>query len=158
MGNIPQFPITVDALTGGVESHRFLEIPISGPGTANTLVTITGVAIPAADEQSGTQDEKEPLIHGDIYITTDYRLKDSDKFLPPAATYVSLASITYDDEEGTPLSIPAPAFTAAIDSIDTTVNTDDNRIQVHLVVGIQGDTTINRISYQVNALLQKAEG
>jgi hypothetical protein len=161
MADFPPFPITVDALTGGdphtggVESHRFLEIPISGPGSANTLVTITGVAIPNADIESSGADDLKNLIHGDIFIKTDYQLKESDQFLQ-AATYASLASITFDDNEGDPTNpFPAPAFTAAVDSIETTVF--DNRIQVHLVVGIQGDTTINRISYQANVLLKKAE-
>jgi len=161
MADFPLFPITVDALTGGdphtggVESHRFLEIPISGPGSANTLVTITGVAIPNADMESGTDDPAK-LIQGDIFIKTDYQLKESDQFLQ-AATYASLASVTYDDgEPGDPNNpVPAPAFTAAVDSIDTTVV--DNRVQVHLVVGIQGDTTIHRISYQANVLLKKAK-
>jgi hypothetical protein len=157
------FPKIVDTDTGSVESHRFLEIPISGPGAANRLVAITGVAIPEADESdgTGTNAQNEPLIHGDIFIKTDYRLKDTDRWQEIvngnkallAATYVSLASITYDDEE--PAIDAVPAFTAAVDSVDTTVDSD-NRIQVHLVVGLQGDTTIHRISYQVNILVQKA--
>lgn len=159
------FPKTVDALTGGVVSHRFLEIPISGPGTANRLVTITGVAVPDADQSDGnpTGDPKEPLIHGDVYIITDYQLRDSDQWQKIfdenttllAATYVSLASITYDDEEDIANPLSAPAFTAAIDSVDTTVYVD-NRIQIHLVVGLQGDTTIHRVSYQANILLRRA--
>ena len=155
------FPKTVDTDTGGVVSHRFLEIPISGPGTANRLVTITGVAVPDADEQDGTLDPSEPLIHGDIFIKTDYRLTDTDKWQGIvdgnttllAATYVSLASITYDDEE--PSIVQNPTFTAAVDSVETIVDTD-GRIQVHVVVGLQGDTTIHRISYQTNILVQKA--
>jgi len=156
------FTKVVDTDFGSVESHRFLEIPIFGPGKANRLVTITGVAIPEADEQDGVpaNSEVEPLIHGDIFIKTDYRLKDSDNWegivhgnkALLAATYVSLASITYDDEE--PFN-PAPGFTAAIDSVETTVDTD-GRILIHLVVGLQGDTTIHRVSYQANILLQKA--
>ncbi|MGA7124923.1 MAG: hypothetical protein WBZ19_01345, partial [Chthoniobacterales bacterium] len=73
------FSIVVDALAGGVVSHRFLEIPISGPGKANRLVTITGVAVPDADQSEGdpTGDPKEPLVHGDIVIKTDYRLGDA---------------------------------------------------------------------------------
>ena len=161
------FSIVVDALAGGVVSHRFLEIPISGPGKANRLVTITGVAVPDADQSEGdpTGDPKEPLVHGDIVIKTDYRLGDADQWegildgnqTLLAATYVSLASITYDDEEDITNPLSAPAFTAAVDSVDTTVDVNDgNRIQVHLVVGLQGDTTIHRISYQTNILLQKA--
>ena len=68
------------------------------------------------------------------------------------ATCVSLAGITYDDEE--PAIDHPPAFTAAVDSVETTVDSD-NRIEVHLVVGLPGDTTIDRISYQVNILIQK---
>jgi hypothetical protein len=48
--------------------------------SANRLVTITGVAVPDADELNGTDDPNEPLIHGDIFIRTDYRLKDSDRW------------------------------------------------------------------------------
>jgi hypothetical protein len=160
------FSIIVDALAGGLVSHRFLEIPVSGPGKANRLVTITGVAVPDADQLLGnpTGDSKY-LIQGDIVIKTDYRLKDADKWegildgnqTLLAATYVSLASVTYDDEEDITNPLSAPAFTAAVDSVDTTVDVDDgNRIQVHLVVGLQGDTTIHRISYQANILVQKA--
>jgi hypothetical protein len=72
-----------------------------------------------------------------------------------AATYVSLASVTYDDEEDITNPLSAPAFTAAVDSVDTTVF-GDNRIQIHLVVGLQGDTTIHRVSYQANILLRRA--
>lgn len=149
--------ITVDTDTGGVVSHRFLEIPISGPGKANRLVTITGVALPGADDLGGNP---SPLDHGDIYIKTDYRLNPGDQWKGIAngnqellaATYVSLASITFDDEE--PAIDFAPAFTAAVDSVDTSVDTD-GRIQVHVVFGLQGDTTINRVSYQANILVQK---
>lgn len=158
------FPKIVAFDTGGVESHRFLEIPVSGPGKANRLVTITGIAIPEADESDGTKDNKKPLVHGDIFIKTDYRLKDADRWQGIvddnkdllAATYVSLASITYDDEEDITNPLPASAFTAAVDSVDTTVDTDDGRIWVHVVVGLQGDTTIHRIAYQANILVQKA--
>ena len=69
---------------------------------------------------------------------------------------VATGELTETGEDITnPLS--APAFIAAVDSVDTTVDVDDgNRIQVHLVVGLQGDTTTHRISYQTNILLQKA--
>jgi hypothetical protein len=148
------FKKELDTDTGDVESHRFLEIPISGPGSANRLVTITGIAIPDADISDGNKPANE-LIHGDIFIKTDYRLRDTDKWQGIvhrnttllAATYASLASITYDEE--------VDDFTAAVDSVDATVDTD-GRIRVHMVVGLQGDTTIHRISYQTNILVQKA--
>ena len=157
------FEIVLDTDTGGVVSHRFLEIPISGPGKANRLVTITGIAIPNADYNSHLD---EPVAHGDIFIHTDYQLKaldavdglvDGNRGLL-AATYASLASISYVAEEGIGDPTSAPAFTAAVDSVAAGID-KDRRIVVHLVVGVQGKpsfTTIHRISYQANILIQKA--
>lgn len=147
------FKKELDTDTGGVESHRFLEIPISGPGSANRLITITGIAVPDADISDGRKPASE-LNYGDIFIKTDYRLKDTDKWLGivdgnttlQAATYASLASITFDDA--------LDADTVAVDSVDTTVDTD-GRIRVHVLVALQGDMTIHRISYHANILVQK---
>ena len=152
MNRMSDFKIVIDADIEGVESHRFLETPISGPGKANRLVTITGIAIPNADFFG------QPLAHGDIFILTEYRIKDLGEFegivdgnkALLAATYASLASISYG---GDSYADPPPSFTAAVDSVDTRVA--DGRIVVHLVVGLQGVTSIHRISYQANVLVRK---
>jgi|ERR1700730_7102393 len=144
------FKRVLDTDTGGVESHHFCEVPVSGPGTANRLVTITGVAISDVD----TGDETDHDMSGDIFIKTDYRLKDQDKYKDIvngnktllAATYVSLASIAADDSTD---------VTYAVNRVFTDVDSA-NRIQIHIQADLHGDVTLSRISYQTNILLQKA--
>lgn len=101
-------------------------------------------------------------MHGDVFITTDYRLENRDRWKEIVnentsllhATTVSLAAIASDDEEspGTPTG-----FVFALDQVETIVDSaDSNRIQIHITGGLQGDSTLMRISYQTNILVQKA--
>jgi len=80
---VSDFKKELDTDTGGVESHRFLESPISGPGSANRLITITGIAVPDADISDGRKPASE-LNYGDIFIKTDYRLKDCLLYTSPS--------------------------------------------------------------------------
>jgi hypothetical protein len=139
------FKISLDVDQCEVESHTFCEIPVSGPGLANRLVTITGIAVPAAD----TTDDSAG---GDIYIKTDYIVNSPDQWLNIVdgntsllqATTATLASIAVDEGE----------FILAIDEIAAQRNTD-GRIQINIRAGIQGDSTLHRISYQANILISK---
>jgi hypothetical protein len=154
------FPMkTLDTNTGGVESHHFCEVPVSGPGNVNRLVTITGVAISDVDLEPPQTDPTD-ISTGNIFIITDYQLKVQDKYKEIvngnkellAATYVALASIAADDR-----GHEIPDLTFAVDSVSAIVN-GANRIEIHIQAALQGDATLSRISYQTNILIQKALG
>lgn len=73
-----------------------------------------------------------------------------------AATYASLATIAADDDDapGTP-----SGFLLALNDIKTRVNEEDARsVQIHLTVGLQGDSTLAQIAYQANILIEKVAG
>jgi hypothetical protein len=149
------FKISLDVDQCEVESHTFCEIPVSGPGLANTLVIITGIAVPAADTDIGTGNiEVDTTCRGDIYVKTDYIVNPPDPWLNIVdgnqtllhATYVTLASIV-NESEG--------KFLFAVDEVFTQRNTD-GRIQVIMRTAIRGDATLARIAYQASILIRKA--
>ena len=73
-----------------------------------------------------------------------------------AATYASLATIAADDDDapGTP-----SGFLLALNDIKTRVNEEDARsVQIHLTVGLQGESTLAQIAYQANILIEKVAG
>jgi hypothetical protein len=162
---------------GQVVDYHWCEMPVSGPGTANTLVMITGIALSGAEDDDDTLDVNNyDVFRGSVSIYTNYWLKPTDRWYQIApdpldpngalntrlleATFVSLASITQDDAGDIPIvEDPAPTgFTFGLDSVSSVVDQDDNgRIRIDLRVGLQGDATLLRISYQASILVQKAD-
>jgi hypothetical protein len=143
------FKLSLDVDQCEVESHRFCEITVSGPGRANRLVIITGIAVPAADTNS-----PDPLFRGDIFVKTDFIITPPDEFLNIVdgnqnllqATYVTLADIN-NESEG--------SFIFAVDEASTQRNVD-GRIQVNIRAAMQGDVTLARVAYQASILFHKA--
>ena len=139
----------LDTDTGDVHSHRFMEMPITGPGSANTLVCITGIAV------SGKDFVDEVLVPFDIYIATDYRLHDQDQFKNIvdgntdliAATYVALASVAADDDTD---------VVYGVDQVETRIDSN-RRVQIHVTASLLGDATFNELAYQANILVRKAQ-
>lgn len=147
--------VTLDANTPGqVTEPRFVEVPIAGPGTANTLVVITGLANPGyADVDTDT------LTFGEVTIKTQYLLGPGDTYLGIvdnnsqllAASLVSLTHMAIDDDE---LSGPT-GFTVAVDTVDTSIGSD-NRVWLKVGIALQGETDLLQFSYQASVVLQKA--
>ena len=143
----PNFKIPLDVDQCDVESHRFCEIPVMGPGVANRLVIITGIAVVAAD----TPDPR--TFRGDVYIKTDYIVNPPDQWLGIVngnatllqTTYAALADIN-NESEGESLF--------AVDEASTQRNTD-GRIQVNLRLAAQGDVALMRVSYQACILIRR---
>lgn len=141
---------TLDTDTGDVISHRFMEIPITGPGSANRLVCITGIAVRAYD----TGDNWETLELFDFYIKTDYRLHDQDQFTNIvdgntellSATYMAMANISADDSTD---------VVFGLDNVEAQIDTN-RRVQIHVNGSILGDATYNEVTYHVNILIKKA--
>lgn len=132
-----------------VESHRFCEIPVSGPGRANLLVIITGIAVPASDTP-----DKDPTYSGDIYVKTDYIVNAPDEWQDIVdgnknllqATYVTPASIL-NESEG--------EFIFAVNNVSTQRNSD-GRIQINIAAVLHGDVTLARVAYQASILIHRA--
>lgn len=147
--DMSDFKQVLDTDLDEVWSHRFCEMPVLGPGLANRLVTITGIALSRVDA------DQTDIAFGDIYIKTDYRIRDQDHYKGIvdgntsllAATYVSLTSIASDD---------STEVTFAVNTVSTSVDTV-GRIQLHIQAALQGDATLSSIAYQANILIQKAE-
>jgi hypothetical protein len=147
--DVTPFKMSLDVDQCEVESHRICEIPVSGPGLANRLVMITGIAVPALDTG-----DSDTTFRGDVYVKTDYIVNPPDQWLNIVdnnaallqATSATLASIV-NESEGESLF--------AVDEVSTQRNTD-GRIQVNLRVAMQGDVTLARIAYQANILIRKA--
>jgi hypothetical protein len=142
-------PVVLDTDIGEVRSHRFMEIPVVGPGTANRLVAITGIAVVDVDSID------ETLSPFGIYIKTDYRLRDADEYLGIvnnntdliAATYVALAGIAADDSTEVVLGV---------DAVETRIDTN-RRVQIHVTASLLGDATCNTVAYQANILIKRAK-
>ena len=157
--------LLVRAGDGGVNSHHFCEIPVIGPGRANRLVMITGIAICGTKDTKGLDVNRDDIVSDEVFITTEYHLGKNDNWLGLvkgqdmtllAATYASLAAIAADDDDapGTPTG-----FLLALNDIKTRVNEEDARsVQIHLTVGLQGDSTLAQIAYQANILIEKVAG
>src|SRR5215831_6071270 len=163
------FRLTLDVDQCEVESHRYCEIPVAGPGLANTLVMITGIAVPAADV-GRNEAETTVLCQGDIWIKTDYIVRSPDQWQHIAndpktgqpnefllqATNVTLATIF--NEQGTNIALIEPEegeFTFAVNDVVAQVNTD-GRVQIWIRAAAQGDVTLARIAYHANILIRKA--
>jgi hypothetical protein len=161
---------------GQVVDYRWCEIPVPGPGTANTLVMITGIALSGETDNDLTLDVFEnDVSRGNLSIYTNYWLKPGDQWKQIApdpldpngalntnlleATIVSLCSVAQEDTDDISLLGTGPiGFTFGLDSVDTVVDEGENdRIRIDLSVGLQGDATLLRFSYQANILIHKAD-
>lgn len=144
--------LLVRVSSGDVSSHHVCEIPVVGPGKANRLVIITGLANCSAGEGKGLDVDQDDIATTDVQITTEYRLGPDDEWLGSAA-YVSLATVTADDLDfpGTPTG-----FIFALNEVTAQIDEQDGRsVVIHIDVALQGDSTLKQIAYQANGLLQK---
>ena len=71
--------LNLDTDTLDLESERFIEIPIKGPGDANRLVVLNGIAISGADGSGLDTPDQNPM-HWDVLIQTKYRLAEADRW------------------------------------------------------------------------------
>ena len=139
-----------------IESERYIEVPIKGPGEANRLVILNGLAISGADDPTGfgLDTATQNVFHRTVFINTKYRLADADRWQQIVngntdllqASWLSLCAITADEEGG---------FVVALDAVTATINAN-HRLQLEICAGLQGDSTILKVAYQVNFLIKKA--
>ena len=73
--------LLVRAGDGGVNSHHFCEIPVIGPGRANRLVMITGIAICGTKDTKGLDVNRDDIVSDEVFITTEYHLGKNDNWL-----------------------------------------------------------------------------
>jgi hypothetical protein len=132
---------------GDVGSASYLEIPLAGPGEANTLVIVNGIAIPdlATNENLGTED----TIRLDFLIDTNYNLRDNDLLIDHSA-YVCLSSIETDDDEG-----EGGEFRLALETADVLVRPTGKVVQLKASGAAGGDTGLHRIGFQLNLLVRR---
>jgi hypothetical protein len=137
--------VYVAADRGDVGSASYLEIPIAGPGEANTLVIVDGIAIPdlGTDENFNT----ENTTRLDFLIDTNYRLGDHDRLIDQSA-YVCLSSIDADD---------STEFRLALDATDVVVRPTGNIVQLKVSGAFGGDTGLHRIGFQANLVVARAQ-
>jgi hypothetical protein len=162
------FSTTVDADQGQVVSlggpqGQSFELPLYGCNAttpdgkqANVLVVLSGVAVPA-DEALENPDPQEAEHHGTLTIETEYRSPSAGEQLCGSTSYVTLASINNDDEIdliGIGFSSPAAIKTAQAQLVQDPGELP--RIVLTLdPVALDGDTTINRMSYQLHLALYR---
>ncbi len=145
--------LNLDTDTDDILDERFIEVPITGPGEANRLVVLNGIALSGKDG-SGLDTPDQRSQHWDVFIQTKYRLAEADRWLGIVegntellhATWLSLCAITADEEGG---------FTIGLETVTASINST-NRVRLHIYAGLQGDSTLLKISYQVNFLLKKS--
>ncbi len=137
-------PIGLSFDNGEVGSGRFLEIPIKGPGSANLLVMIDGLAISPIDGTpfNAFSDDAE------FHIATNYRLRDQDEMLD-ASAYACLAEVQADDEPDT-----GSNFSLTISGTGVVVATT-RVIQLQVSAQLAGDTALMRIGYRLNVVLHR---
>lgn len=143
-----------------IESERFIEVPIKGPGDANRLVVLNGIALSGTEDDTTTLDSNAGVPqHWNVLIHTKYRLADADRWQNIVdrnadllqATWVSLCAIKADEAGGT----ASWGFLLALDSVTASIDST-NRVRLQIRAGLQGDSTIMKIAYQVNFLIKKA--
>ncbi|PYQ26617.1 MAG: hypothetical protein DMF56_23690 [Acidobacteria bacterium] len=135
--------IQIAADMGEVTAARHLEIPVQGPGRANLLVCINGITLKGFDTDEDFRNGREPT-DIEIFIDTDYKLRDDDVLLYSTA-YSCLASMGTDDDTG---------FQLALDQSFAEVRTS-RVVRIRLTGTAEGDTAIYRIGYQANLLLAR---
>src|SRR5882672_11186944 len=123
---------------GDVTAAAHLEIPVQGPGNANLLVCINGITLRGFDTDDDFGNGREPT-DIEIFIDTDYKLRDDDVLLNHTA-YASLASMGTDDSTG---------FQLALDQSFVEMRTS-RVIRLRLTGKAEGDTALYRIGYQAN--------
>jgi hypothetical protein len=157
-----------------VRDPSFCEVPIRGPGFANTLVTITGIALSGTTDNHDLNvsldvDTKEITPRGKVHIHTNYYLDETDQWKGIAgngeellqATTAFLTGLVNDDVEFLDVLGPSEpvtsGFSFGLDSVSASVKeSEKNRIVIDVEVGLSGDSTLAKIAYQANILIQKA--
>jgi hypothetical protein len=146
------FQIFLDVDHCEVESHRFCEIPVSGPGRANLLVIITGIAVPFADAIT-PDNQGNPTYSGEIYVKTDYIVNPPDEWKNIVednkdllqATYVTPVSIL-NEEEG--------EFLFAVDEASTH-RKSEGPIEIKITALLRGNVILARVAYQASILIHR---
>lgn len=137
------FDITVD--TDYIASWGALELPISGPASANTLVVLTGNA----------------FIGLQFLVRTGYFVTPPDRYRDVAGdgriqqtTHVTLAHGDGDDTDMALLGVEA-ADTYIDDRYTNTNSRPPGEVVVRMLLAIKGDCTLDAVAYQVHLLLHK---
>lgn len=163
--NMADKKLILDTDNLDIESERFIEVPIKGPGEANRLVVLNGIALSGVIDNENTNADTLDSIstspeHWTVLIHTKYRLTDADRWQNIVngntellqATWVSLCGVAADEEGG---AFESLGFIAALDSVSASINST-NRVRLLIRAGLQGDCTIMKIAYQVNFIIRKA--
>ena len=145
------FTCTLDVDHYEVCSHRYLEIPVSGPGLANCLVIVAGLAAPRLDVDFANVDVQSS---GLVLVETDYRLKEADQWENIAnnkdvliqTTNASLAALENSEHP----------FIYAVNDAWSTITTD-GRVQINIGVTVAGEIVLAKISYQACILIHRAK-
>ncbi len=141
---------------GGPPGQPF-ELPLYGCNAttrdgkqANVLVVLSGIAVPP-DEALENPDPQEVEHKGTLVIETEYRAGTGEELCGFTA-YVTLASIDNDDEVdmiGLGLGSPAAIQTAKAQLVQDAGQAPRIVLTIE-PVDLTGDTTINRLSYQLH--------
>jgi hypothetical protein len=127
----------VEADFGDIGSSGHLEIPIRGPGRANLLVFINGITLREFDRE---WDVRFPF---DMYIQTDYKLRDGDVLINSSA-YACLAAFAVDEN----------VMEVALNETGVILRTS-NIITLKVSGDILGDIDLLHVGYQVNLLVSR---
>ena len=155
--SIYKFDTDMDELFSGPGT---LEIPVSGPGRANTLVIISGICNSGKIDESTTQTSIDvdvldsEIVRPTGYIFTNYSLGPQDEYLdivdenkePKYAAFIALTGIAADDDTD---------VVFAFDRVWPPKIGQGGRVIVRFDLGLNGDVTITRFSYHICLLIRK---
>ena len=127
----------VEADFGDIGSSRHLEIPVRGPGSANLLVFINGIT------QSQFDIDWEEVYPFDMFIQTDYKLRDGD-LLVNSSAYACLAAFAVDEN----------AMEVALNET-AVIRGTGNVITLKVSGDVLGDIDLLHVGYQVNLLVSR---
>jgi hypothetical protein len=127
----------VEADFGDIGSSRHLEIPVRGPGIANLLVFINGIT------QSEFDIEWDEVYPFDMFIQTDYKLRDGD-LLVNSSAYACLAAFAVDEN----------VMEVALNET-AVIRGTSNVITLKVSGDILGDIDLLHVGYQVNLLVSR---
>jgi hypothetical protein len=173
---VSDFDFEID--TDHIANWGALELPISGPADANTLVILTGTAFIGldVDGESLSLDVSPPItldLHagdgagddraffGQLLVRTGYLITSPDRYRDVGGdgriqqtTYATLAHIEGDDTDQALVAIDAAE--ADVDERYGLTNPGAiGEVIVRMQLEIRGDCTLDGIAYQVHLLLHK---
>jgi hypothetical protein len=170
------FDITVD--TDYIASWGALEIPVQGPASANTLVVLTGIAFFGLDidGENLITDIQPPLridvhsgdgagddrpFYGQLLVRTGYMVTPPDRYKDVAGdgdlqrtAYVRLAHGDGDDTDVALIGVET-ADAYVDDRYAQTNSRPPGEVILAAQLAINGDCTLDAISYQIHLLLHK---